>query len=57
MKKLLRILGYVILLIIVSIGGFVTFIEIRGVPKYDAPTSIPEIKVEVTPERVATGEK
>lgn len=57
MKKLLRILGYLVLILLVFIGGFVTFIEIRGIPKYPAPTAIPDVKVEVTPERVVQGDK
>jgi len=56
MKKLLRILAYLALFIVVFIGGFVAFLEIRGIPKYASP-AIPDIKVEITPERVALGQK
>ena len=56
MKKTLRFFGYLILLLVLAIGGFITFLEIRGVPKYDVPT-IPEFKVESTAERIAQGTK
>lgn len=56
MKKIVRILLYTILLLIVVAGGFVTFLQVRGVPKYTEPT-IPEFKVESTPERIAQGTK
>lgn len=56
MKKVFRYLVYLILLVVLAVGGFVTFLEIRGVPKYDTPT-IPETKVEITAERVAVGAK
>jgi mono/diheme cytochrome c family protein len=56
MRKILKAILFLFLLIAVCMGGFVAFLEVRGIPKYDAPT-IPEFKVEVTPERVATGAK
>ncbi len=56
MKKLVRILLYTLMLVIVLAGGFVTFLEVRGVPKYDAP-QIPEFTAEVTPERLVQGTK
>jgi mono/diheme cytochrome c family protein/cytochrome c2 len=56
MKKLLKILGILILLIVLIVGGFLAFIAIRGIPKYEV--NVPNIpQVEVTPERVARGEK
>jgi mono/diheme cytochrome c family protein len=56
MKKLLKIIGIILLLIIVAVGGFAAFIAIRGLPKYEV--NIPNIpKVEVTPERVERGAK
>ena len=56
MKKLLRGIIYLVLGVVFMAICFVGFLEVRGVPKYDAP-KIPDIKVEVTPERVATGAK
>jgi mono/diheme cytochrome c family protein len=56
MKKIVRILLYTLLLLVVVAGGFVGFLEIRGVPKYAAP-AIPDFKVETTPERVVQGTK
>jgi len=56
MKKILKVLGVIVLLIIVVIGAGASFIAIRGIPKYDV--NVPAIpNVEVTPERVARGEK
>ena len=57
MKKLFKGLIYLLLGVVLLIIGFVSFLEIRGIPKYDAPTAIPDIKVEITPEKVATGNK
>jgi mono/diheme cytochrome c family protein len=56
MKKIVRFLLYTILLLVALAGGFVGFLEVRGVPKYAAPT-IPQYKVESTPERVLQGTK
>ena len=54
MKLLLKILAGLVLLVGVCAGGFVSFIELRGIPKYDAPT-ISEFKVESTPEQIVVG--
>ena len=56
MKKILKVLGVILLLVVVAVGGFVAFIAIRGIPSYEV--NVPNIpNVEVTPERVARGEK
>ena len=56
MKKLLKIIGILLLIVIVAVGGFIAFIAIRGIPSYEV--NVPNIpQVEVTPERVARGEK
>jgi hypothetical protein len=56
MKKLLKILGIILLLVVIVVAGGAAFISVRGIPKYEA--KVPDIpKVEVTPERVARGEK
>src|SRR5262245_52955918 len=56
MKKFLKIIGILLLLVVVVIGGFASFISIRGIPKYDV--KVPAIpKVQVTPERAARGKK
>lgn len=57
MKKTLRYLGYLLLLVVVFVAGFASFILVRGIPKYDAPTNIPVVKVDINPETVATGAK
>ena len=56
MKSIARFFLYTLLLVVVAAGGFITFLEVRGVPKYAAPT-IPEFKVESSPERIAQGTK
>ena len=56
MKKILKILLVLVLVIVVVIGAGAAFISIRGIPSYEV--KVPAIpKVEVTPERVARGEK
>jgi mono/diheme cytochrome c family protein len=53
MKSLFKILGGIVLLVVLLAGGFAAFIAIDGIPKYK--TAPPDLKVEVTPERVARG--
>jgi mono/diheme cytochrome c family protein len=56
MKKLLKILGIILLLVIIIVAGGATFISVRGIPSYEV--NVPEVpKIEMTPERVARGEK
>lgn len=56
MKKILKILLILVLVVIVVIGAGAAFISIRGIPSYEVKVpSIPN--VEVTPERIARGEK
>ncbi|MDB5283400.1 MAG: gluconate 2-dehydrogenase cytochrome c subunit, partial [Bacteroidota bacterium] len=56
MKKFFRALLYLLLLIVVIVIGFIGFLEIRGIPKYTVD-KIDFPQVQITPERVATGEK
>lgn len=56
MKKLLKILGIIVLVLLVVGVSAAAFLHFRGIPTYDAPT-VEDIKVDVTPERVAKGEK
>lgn len=55
MKKLFKILGIILGVIVVAILGFVSYIAVDGVPKYE-PGHV-EMKVELTPERIAHGQK
>ncbi|HEX4438832.1 MAG TPA: cytochrome c, partial [Thermoanaerobaculia bacterium] len=55
MRKLLRILGYSLALIVVAVGAFVAYAAITGIPRY-APGKI-DRRVAATPERVARGKK
>ena len=59
MKKLLKILGFLLLAVILFIAGFAAYISIKGVPNYkvEMPDSIANLSIEVTPERVARGAK
>jgi hypothetical protein len=56
MKKILRILGYLVLSIVLLVLVFVGFLEVRGIPKYEVD-KINFPNVQVTPERVAEGAK
>jgi len=53
LKKLLKVLVLIIALVVVGVGGFLGWVQLDGIPKY-APGRI-ELKVEVTPERIARG--
>ena len=55
MKKFLTGLLFLVLAIVVLIGCFVAYIQIDGIPKYE--TEKVDLKVEITPERVAMGSK
>ena len=55
MKKLFKILGIVIGVVVLAVIGFVCYINIDGIPKYK-PGKV-DMKVEITPERVARGQK
>lgn len=55
MKKLLKIFGITIGVILVFILLFAAYIQIDGIPKYDVQKI--DLKVEITPERVAQGQK
>jgi mono/diheme cytochrome c family protein len=51
--KALKIIGVVLGLAVVAVGGFLAYVQVDGIPKF-APGKI-DLKVEVTPERVARG--
>ncbi len=53
MKLFFKILGGLVLLLVLVVGGFAAFVAIDGIPKYK--TAPPDLKVEITPERVARG--
>ncbi|MEO8503429.1 MAG: cytochrome c [Acidobacteriota bacterium] len=55
MKKVLKVLGYALLLVLVAAGAFASYVAATGIPRY--PTGNVQIKVEPTPERVARGRK
>lgn len=56
MKKILRALGFVVLVVVLAVLAFVGYIEATGIPKYEVEkVNFPQ--VQVTPERVLQGEK
>ncbi len=59
MKRFLRTALFTIIGLISIIGIALLFLNFRGVPSYEVaiPENIKNLKVEVTPERVARGEK
>lgn len=59
MKKLLKITLIGILGLVVLLASVLLFIGVRGIPSYEVnmPQELKAITVEVTPERVARGEK
>ncbi len=56
MKKFVSILGWVLLIIIIVLGIGATYIHFTGIPTYDHP-QIPDVKVEITPQKVEKGQK
>ncbi len=55
MRKVLKGLGVFLGALVVAVGGFVAYCAIDGVPHFKQPAV--DVKVEVTPERVARGKK
>jgi cytochrome c2 len=55
MKKVLKITGFGLGVIVLLIASFCGYVAIVGVPTYDMPT-IPKISVELTSDRIARGE-
>jgi len=56
MKKALKIIGIIVLVLVLCVVGFITFVAVRGVPSYKA--EVPQIaQVASTPERIARGKK
>jgi mono/diheme cytochrome c family protein len=55
MKRLFKVLLYVIGAVILLVSGVAAFIHFRGIPTYS--TEKIDLKVEITPERVAKGAK
>jgi cytochrome c2 len=55
MKKILRYLLIVLAVVFVAVGGFAAFVAIRGIPSGKA--EVVNLKVDVTPERIAKGQK
>jgi mono/diheme cytochrome c family protein len=56
MRKIFRLLGGLVLVAVVAIAGFITFVAARGVPTYDAPKLAP-ITVARTEAQVLRGQK
>ncbi len=56
MRKVLRLVGALVLLIVVAVAGFATFVGARGVPTYDPPKPAP-LTVARTEAQVLRGQK
>ena len=55
MKKVLKVLGYLLGTVVVLVGGFIGYCAIDGIPRFERPVA--DVHVEVTSERVARGKK
>ena len=56
MKKVLRLAGGLLLVVVVAVAGFVAFVAARGVPTYDVPTLAP-VTVARTDAELVRGQK
>lgn len=56
MKKIFKVLGIVLGVVILLVLAAAAFIHFKGIPTYNPPT-ITEMKIEVTPERLDRGQK
>ncbi|TGE24666.1 cytochrome c [Hymenobacter aquaticus] len=57
MRKVLRIMGLLLAVVVVAAVGFVVFVSARGIPSYDVPKPTGMPLIEATPARLAQGEK
>jgi mono/diheme cytochrome c family protein len=55
MKKALLVLGLAALVVVLGAGGFLLYVSMTGIPRYE-PGHL-QVKVDVTPEKVARGRK
>lgn len=55
MKKFFKVAGGVLLGLVTMGAGFAGYVQANGIPRYE--TKIPQLKIEVTPERVERGAK
>lgn len=55
MRKFLRIALVLVVILVLTIGGSLLFINVRGIPTYD--TEKKELEIEYTPERIRKGTK
>jgi mono/diheme cytochrome c family protein len=55
MKKVFKVIGIILLIVVVLVAGAALYISVDGIPKYK-PGNL-QVKVESTPERVARGKK
>lgn len=58
MKKFFKAVGIVVALVVAAVVGFVVWVQMRGIPKYDIPQpAVAVTSVSATPEVLAQGEK
>jgi mono/diheme cytochrome c family protein len=53
MKKVLKWLGIAVAVVVLVVGGFLTYVAVTGIPSYDVQKI--EMRVTATPERLARG--
>jgi mono/diheme cytochrome c family protein len=56
MKKFFKFFGYAAAIAVVAVVGFMAWVQARGIPSYEVPTS-PTVAVAATPERLNLGAK
>lgn len=56
MRKVLKVIAYVLGFLILIVAGFLAYVNFAPAPSYSPPAA-PDLKVEATPERVAQGLK
>lgn len=56
MKRFFKILGVAVGILVLLAVAFLAYVQIKGIPTYDPP-QVPEMKVELTPARVANGRR
>jgi len=54
-KRVLKLVGALLGLVVAAVGGFLLYVQIDGIPKYEVEKI--DVKIEATPERVARGAK
>jgi mono/diheme cytochrome c family protein len=57
MKRVLKILGVILGIILIALIGFAAFLKFKSLPNYDTEFPAPDLEVALTPERIELGRK